>query len=1026
MSEIRAKLESSQSAALSLEKQASQLKVSVEEKNGKIEELLQQIYKVREEAADKEQSFVDETSTKSKLADLYKQASDEAAARISDLEMQLEEAQQSIEATNCKIEELKAEYDSSDAYLRNLLNEKEALIATLKEQTNVTAELSSNAAAAMQTVRSGQSLSQVFADLAQTRTSLLEATQENERLKVCLRDICEDIEAKLPGIQADRQENNQLKATVTGLSERLLNLTQEKDRYEQALKAVQCERDELKKKSLSLEKEVADLGLQVQTLLLQQEQPELAQSDLITSDQVITSRLVPIKNIAELQVRNQELLRVVRELGNRAEAAEAQARDLQVGAGLESQLQAAMKEIEELREARVRQTAMVESLMKQQQQQSSINNASVDLTNDNESQQSEIVETSNHHKNYEHEKYLMNKLEEARQEVMMVKSTLAKAQAKADFNQERLDLLRSNYESCRQELEMTRQGSSEQSKALSRIQGEMQTMLSDVITAKESARRAESELAVLKNGLATAQLTEKRLLGERESLLEEKQKLSQLLSGLQAMVSESEASSQTLRERLSGQVEFLERELQGYRKKLEDASESHRLDLAAMGRENRELQEKINKLYEESRTATTAAAVVETVQPRIEADQQSDLVHTRQQLEQFKLICTANEKSLLELGHEFDEYKQRSQGELEAAQSNLSKAKAELEDLSKKHAEEEAKWNSERTTIRARLEEFEQVESMMKEQSGMRAEDIARLQALLVETQGKLESEMQGHQQANVKLEEISIKLRASEENIHQLKVELEQGRLCAEQRETQLGERLKDVEHERDRAVQRATQLNQAIPMSPVMEESEAVQFLRKQKDLLQEELQSLQQDNRRLLIQLEQTQALLEESRLRLADEQSASQWQTNMTTEYEQLQAKITNMAGLKEANFELNGQVQMLSEKLTRTERQLSDYASQYEGAARSLREAQAIESTRSEQIRLIEQDRDTWKGRLEQLLESGDAAQQIKKLTEEKERACQKADALEIKVKQVIARSLQLQKELKDRPDESQLLVHPWI
>lgn len=556
-----------------LEKQLAQLKATLEEREAKIQSTLEQLLRSREEAAEKERGFLEEMHTQGRHAELYKEANDESSARIAELEEQLEEAQASLRTFDERMAAVQAEHEANLARLQTLMAEKEAVIASLKGQGALgegAGVLSATASAAMATVKAGQSFSQVYTELTQCRTGLLEATQENERLKACLRDICEDIEARLPAIQADREENSRLKSTVASLSERMLVLSQERDRLHAEVSAASGEKSRLSQEVKALERQVADLGLQVQGLLTggQQElsRDSTTPSDSIDAQQVISSRLVTVQSVAELQVRNQELLRVVRELAERAEAAEAQARAQQDASAVHAQLQQALEEISKLRDARSKQAALVEGLVARSAsglnnglpaQASMVTSSAIDLT----SGVSEAGDDRTSISVTEQDAGLHKRLEESQTECLTVKANLLKAQAKAEFCQERLDLLKNNYDSCRQELEQCRGISSEQNKTMVRLQNELQSMLNEVMTARDEARRAESELALLKTTLSVSQATERRLAADKDELQGEKQRLSTLLSGLQAMMAESEASSQMLRERLTSQAEFLEREL---------------------------------------------------------------------------------------------------------------------------------------------------------------------------------------------------------------------------------------------------------------------------------------------------------------------------------------------------------------------------------------------------------------------------------------------------------------------------------
>ena len=83
-----------------------------------------------------------------------------------------------------------------------------------------------------------------------------------------------------------------------------------------------------------------------------------------TADSVIDSRLVTFRSIQELQIRNQELLRVVRQLSKEKETDELERARI-VDAETQAKLDQAVSQLQELQEARQRQAVMVESVIRQ-------------------------------------------------------------------------------------------------------------------------------------------------------------------------------------------------------------------------------------------------------------------------------------------------------------------------------------------------------------------------------------------------------------------------------------------------------------------------------------------------------------------------------------------------------------------------------------------------------------------------------------------------------------------------------------
>ena len=93
---------------------------------------------------------------------------------------------------------------------------------------------------------------------------------------------------------------------------------------------------------------------------VQQQRQDLNQS--MDSDSVISGRLLEFSSVSELQQRNIELLTVVRELSAGREASEVRLVEERT-AELREELKTAASQLDQLREARQRQQALVESLI---------------------------------------------------------------------------------------------------------------------------------------------------------------------------------------------------------------------------------------------------------------------------------------------------------------------------------------------------------------------------------------------------------------------------------------------------------------------------------------------------------------------------------------------------------------------------------------------------------------------------------------------------------------------------------------
>jgi nucleoprotein TPR len=100
--------------------------------------------------------------------------------------------------------------------------------------------------------------------------------------------------------------------------------------------------------------ESKDLSLQVQLLLRESAHgtaSSTVSSGIIDSDAVISSELLTFKNIEELQQKNKELLRVIRQLS--------EDREKETQLQHDRRLEEALKELEELKTSRAKQAEMV-------------------------------------------------------------------------------------------------------------------------------------------------------------------------------------------------------------------------------------------------------------------------------------------------------------------------------------------------------------------------------------------------------------------------------------------------------------------------------------------------------------------------------------------------------------------------------------------------------------------------------------------------------------------------------------------
>lgn len=682
---LQATIESLTVECASKEEQLVGLRARLGEKDAALEQSLAKARDAETALAERESIFTQEMAAKTRLADLYREGMEEARMRLEETERLLEAAQGSSHLVDERLRQVRQEAEHQLLSLKEELAERERQLSLLRGHLD---ELGRGEAAFTgrgdQTV-GGRTLSDVYSEYAKAKGELLAARQEVGRLKMCLQDICQDIESRVPVLQMERQENERLKGDLSALSHQLATTVRHKEELEARVRRLEAETRELRDGKTLLEQQTSDLGRQVQVLLGELE--GLPASSLLLKDsddsnvfegedqvmdagQLIDERLVGFRNIQELQVRNQELLRAIREL-SQAQEGEELTRLQRTEQELRALLDTNAAELAELREQRQRQAALVESLVRQRDMLREMMAAA----EGNNSGGTGLVPTSPFaagglsgegstgvaaaaaissaleelRAEYElfrvekgkSEKYLRDQADKLQRESGELRSRAAQLTAQLEFAQERYDLLKGNYEMERRELNSLRQSNAGALNSIVQHQSQMQQLMAEVMGSKETQQRLSSQLASLKVELDMTRSNERRLQQDLASMQGEKDRLSHLFASLQSLTSEHESSEGVLRKHLGEQIELLERELQSARLRIAEEVETHKLAAAVADREYRELVRRHEGVLEGSAKAKEELAVTK-----------ADLVDAQRKLSQLEQLHRRSEERLAALMEE--------------------------------------------------------------------------------------------------------------------------------------------------------------------------------------------------------------------------------------------------------------------------------------------------------------------------------------------------------------------------------------
>ncbi|CAK1586173.1 unnamed protein product [Parnassius mnemosyne] len=361
--------------------------------NNRAENLTQRLMEQREIENKMSENYKKELDAKTKLADLFKTMHDDAEAKTMELTEGITELQKLLNEATEKYGELETKYKQAELDHEELMEKKNEVITSLKNELEhandllkaaasqnldmALSDLAPSAATASKLLKSGMSLTQIYSQLVKVTEDLSQEKEENRRLNITINTIVQELEEKAPLLQKQKADYEETLESNTALTQQIDSLLIEcnrlRDDYSESSKIA----NHYSRENAKLKGELADLGRQVCFLL---KEIELSRGGLLNGDhdeshntsstsdhnssRIISKTLVTFSDIQELQSNNQKLLRMVRELTDKQEELERHKEQFESGE-MQNKIESLKHRISELTEAQERQTKMVNGLIRQ-------------------------------------------------------------------------------------------------------------------------------------------------------------------------------------------------------------------------------------------------------------------------------------------------------------------------------------------------------------------------------------------------------------------------------------------------------------------------------------------------------------------------------------------------------------------------------------------------------------------------------------------------------------------------------------
>ncbi|KAI1338892.1 hypothetical protein F5Y15DRAFT_101352 [Xylariaceae sp. FL0016] len=622
----------------SLKRTEQQLRQRLDEAQKKADDAWTKIQQFQEAGSRREEDLRQETDSLKRLIDLKEQQTATTKNRLHEVEMREEQIKRECEDAVRR----------SNEALASANLDKEELAQTIESLSTDVARLEAMGAggsaappeSAPQTPRLGQSMfsnrpstpgsvrrlqnsTQILNEYYEIKGKYDAEKHRSKKLSKELDDVVDQLEAKGPELEELHAENERLQLEIKNMSHISDESFRERDVAKKAARKAENAAVNAQKELEILRKQIRELSAQVQmlifnmqcrekgydelsieeTLHLQQlERGQFDDTEPSDVDGMIMQRLVVFKDIQELQEKNQQLLQVTHELGQKMESEEAitakqQAVEdhnerIRLQHELElfrDQLRAFQVQAESITKERDMFRRIVESrasadelasalghsapdgVLTSIEQNSTMNDAGYDYATLLRDQQQQFDQFRN--EQTIDRKTMKEQNEKLSAEKNSLQAEVSKITSQLSLASERFEMLQSNFVALQTENKELQRRSQAMSESAAKQDIRTQQVAEDLVEARGLSESMRSENANLRAEKKLWKDIQDRLSQDNENLMQEKSRLNNLLATQQTLQNERELNDSEAKRRLQSQVDSLDADLSATKRKLADEVE---------------------------------------------------------------------------------------------------------------------------------------------------------------------------------------------------------------------------------------------------------------------------------------------------------------------------------------------------------------------------------------------------------------------------------------------------------------------
>lgn len=600
--------------------------------------------------------------------------------------------------------------------------------------------------------RGGLSFTQMYAEHTSMKSELEAERRRNAKLSATMDEMIQDLEKREPELQELQLEHEKLQAEIAHLSSALARTGQEKEAMYKESRKWQSQVEGMTRESDLLRQQLRDLSAQIKVLLVEvqvrsegaefsaSERTQLQQAargevdigaldGMSDTGQFITQRLTTFKNLFELQETNAKLLYLTRQLGEQMEGEEAQAQrsiqeqqrqELDTMRARVEQYKDEMKSLITQSQSYIRERDMFRRMLShrghlpQDGDTNAMFGSSVNMpgtprtphfgrqsTVDDSQLSTQLAENGrvlkelqSHFDAYRQEAAtdhatLREQSEQLAKEKSDLQHNIARAGSQLTLSQERYDMLQSNYQMLKTEIEEMQKRSNSLNEVAARQDIRTQQVAEELVEARGLSEALRNENANLKAEKDLWKKIEHRLSDDNHNLTEERRRLNKLIVDTQNLANERELSGTETRRKFQSQLEALDSDSRLLKQKLEEEIDENKKTILRRDYEQEQSRSRHDDLMRGMNAAKEELVIVRTVRDQLQArvdEMKSELRTAEDRVRDLQSVsASASARPTASLADDAqDEAASRVQivelsTELERAKSALESAQAQVE-----------------------------------------------------------------------------------------------------------------------------------------------------------------------------------------------------------------------------------------------------------------------------------------------------------------------------------------------------------